>query len=326
MRWLIKLLVTIGLLALILGQLDVEELWRSLASAHPAPFAAGMAAVLLMRICAAARMCVVLQRHLVSVSLARLFAINLRAAFISFFLPGHIAGGVVRWHLLMRQGASGAGALTAIGFDRLNEFSVVILTGLACSLMSRQAGMPSIVPLLLVATFAGLLVLQVAVMSERFVTIAWIAGTHLGVFRWRLASRAFEKLAVSAGAFRALPLRCRVQIWGWSLVSNAVGLLSYYWLAQSVDLPLGVFDLGWIRSAVTTLGMLPLTLSGLGVREGAMIALLAGYGVTPVAAVVFSLLLFVRAVVVALAGGLLVAVDVLAGRIWQPAPKPRSAS
>jgi hypothetical protein len=110
------------------------------------------------------------------------------------------------------------------------------------------------------------------------------------------------------------------------LVSNAVGLLSYYWLAQSVDLPLGVFDLGWIRSAVTTLGMLPLTLSGLGVREGAMIALLAGYGVTPVAAVVFSLLLFVRAVVVALAGGLLVAVDVLAGRIWQPAPKPRSAS
>jgi len=61
--------------------------------------------------------------------------------------------------------------------------------------------------------------------------------------------------------------------------------------------------------------------AGLGVREGAMIALLAPYGVTPVVAVTFSLMLFLTGVVVALAGGTLVAYDLLAGGGWQPRPK-----
>ena len=91
--------------------------------------------------------------------------------------------------------------------------------------------------------------------------------------------------------------------------------------AAYAGLGLGLFELGWVRSAITTLGMLPLTLAGLGVREGAMISLLAPYGVTPVVAVTFSLLLFLTGVVVALAGGALVAYDLLAGGGWQPGSK-----
>jgi predicted AlkP superfamily phosphohydrolase/phosphomutase len=49
--------------------------------------------------------------------------------------------------------------------------------------------------------------------------------------------------------------------------------------------------------------MLPLTMAGLGVREGAMIPLVSGYGVAPVTAVTFSLPLLRCGVVVALAGG-----------------------
>jgi uncharacterized membrane protein YbhN (UPF0104 family) len=324
--WPVRLLISAGLLGVVVSQLDVEALLRGLVKAHPAQFVAAIGAVAVMRVFAAARMGVVLQRHLVQLRLIRVFTINLRAAFFSFFLPGHLAGGVVRWQLLTRQGASGADALTAIGFDRLNDFSALVLTGFACSLLSQDMATPMVVPFLLGSVLAGTLILQFVVLSEGFVAGSRVVGSRLGLMKWGFAARAFEKLVVSARAFHTLPLACRAQIWGWSLASNVAGLVSYYWLAGAVDLDLGVFELGWVRSAITALGMLPLTLSGLGVREGVMIPLLAGYGITPVVAVTFSLLLFIRGVVVALAGGLLVAYDVLVGRGWQTAARRRSAS
>jgi uncharacterized protein (TIRG00374 family) len=323
--WSLRLVATAALLAMVVWQVDLQELGRGLAGVQPGPLAAGIAAVFLMRVCAAARMVVVLRRHGLDVSLPAVFGINLRTAFVSFFLPGHLAGGVVRWHLLTRQGASGADALTAIGFDRLNEFSVMILTGLVCAVLSVHPGTPAIVPLLLGATFVGLAVVQAVVLSERFVDVARRALAGVGVFRWRVVSRVFEKLAISGSAFRSLPIASRARIWSWSVVSNLAGLLSYYCLALAVGLVLGVAELGWVRSAVTALGMLPLTLSGLGVREGAMIVLLSGYGVAPAMAVAFSLLIFARAVAIALAGGLLCGIDLLTGRSWLAAAKAPSA-
>ena len=319
--WPVRLLITCGLLAAVLSRVDVEELRRGLAQARPVPFLAALVAVLFMRVFAAARMCAVLHRQLFELSLVKVFAINLRTAFVSFFLPGHLAGGVVRWQLLTRQGAGRVDALTAIGFDRLSDFSALLLTGFICSLLSRDSSTPGLVPLLLGLVLAGTLMLQLVVLSEKFFAASHAIGSRLGLLKWTWSARAFEKLAVSISAFRGLPAGYQLRIWGWSLASNITGLAFYYWLARAAGLGLGLFELGWVRSAITTLGMLPLTLAGLGVREGAMISLLAPYGVTPVVAVTFSLLLFLTGVVVALAGGALVAYDVLAGGGWQPGSK-----
>jgi hypothetical protein len=51
--------------------------------------------------------------------------------------------------------------------------------------------------------------------------------------------------------------------------------------------------------------MLPISVSGFGVREGTLIALLAPYGVGGTAAVAFSLLLYSRNLLLALVGGVL---------------------
>ena len=316
--WPVRLLVTCGLLVAVLSQVDVEELRHGLVNAHPASFLAALVAVFFVRVFAAARMCALLRRHLFQLSLLEVFAINLRTAFVSFFLPGNLAGGVVRWQLLARQGAGRADALTAIGFDRLSDFSALLLTGFVCSLLSHDTATPGWVPLLLGLVLAGALALQLVILREGFVVASRAIGTRLGLLRWDYSSRVFEKLAVSMRAFRTVPIGSRLRIWGWSLASNVAGLAFYYWLARAADLNLGVFELGWVRSAITTLGMLPLTVAGLGVREGAMIPLLSGYGVAPVTAVTFSLLLFLCGVVVALAGGALVTYDLLVGRGLHP--------
>jgi hypothetical protein len=51
--------------------------------------------------------------------------------------------------------------------------------------------------------------------------------------------------------------------------------------------------------------MLPITLNGLGVREGAWLLLLSGSGIPPSEIVTFSLLFFVTNLITGLTGGLL---------------------
>jgi hypothetical protein len=72
---------------------------------------------------------------------------------------------------------------------------------------------------------------------------------------------------------------------------------------------LGVANLIWLRSALVVLIFLPISLSGIGVRDGALIVLLGEYGVLPAVAVGLSLLLLLRSVISAMIGGSLLAWD-----------------
>jgi uncharacterized membrane protein YbhN (UPF0104 family) len=70
-----------------------------------------------------------------------------------------------------------------------------------------------------------------------------------------------------------------------------------------LDLP-AVF-LIWAVPVVTLTALLPVTFSGLGLREGAWLLLLAGSGIPRADIVAFSLLYFVCNVLVGVLGGLL---------------------
>jgi hypothetical protein len=65
--------------------------------------------------------------------------------------------------------------------------------------------------------------------------------------------------------------------------------------AYAVGLEISPLTLGWVRTAVMVLVMLPITIAGFGVREGALVAVLAQYGIPGEEAVAFSLLMFALA-------------------------------
>jgi uncharacterized membrane protein YbhN (UPF0104 family) len=63
-------------------------------------------------------------------------------------------------------------------------------------------------------------------------------------------------------------------------------------LACALDLGVGFAAIGWVRSVMLAATLVPVTLAGLGVREGAAILMLSLYGIAPDAALAFSLLVF----------------------------------
>ncbi len=76
-------------------------------------------------------------------------------------------------------------------------------------------------------------------------------------------------------------------------------------ISQYIGFELAIFDWAWIISLLSLALVLPLTIAGLGVREGTLVGLLGLFGVSPVAALGLSLSLFSLQVFLATMGGLI---------------------
>jgi hypothetical protein len=87
-------------------------------------------------------------------------------------------------------------------------------------------------------------------------------------------------------------------------VHELIGILSFYWLAVALHLPLSFISIGWIRCYIALITMLPLTLMGIGVRDGSLILLLRTYSISPALAVGYSTLLLGRTFILGVLGGL----------------------
>ena len=84
-----------------------------------------------------------------------------------------------------------------------------------------------------------------------------------------------------------------------------VGVLMFYLLSRGLQLPIGFFDWSWIVGALTLALFLPLTIGGLGVREGTLIGILGMYGCGSETAIALSLMAFSFVIMLAMIGAVL---------------------
>jgi uncharacterized membrane protein YbhN (UPF0104 family) len=102
---------------------------------------------------------------------------------------------------------------------------------------------------------------------------------------------------------------------GLSLLAHASGVLAWLVLAPAVGIDLDVVTIAWVRSAAMVATLLPATVGGLGLRDAAVVYLMAPLGVTASDALAFSLLVFATSVLlVGVAGGAMEVRDLLRRR------------
>jgi len=90
-----------------------------------------------------------------------------------------------------------------------------------------------------------------------------------------------------------------------AIIYQAVGVLMFYVLSRGLGLPVGFFDWSWIVGALTLALFLPLTIGGLGIREGTLIGILAIYGCEKETAIAVSLVAFSFVLMLAIIGAVL---------------------
>jgi uncharacterized membrane protein YbhN (UPF0104 family) len=229
--------------------------------------------------------------------LPRLMSHYLAGQFVSNVLPTTIGGDVLRVSRLSRDTGESPGTFASVVLERLTGWlvlPVITIAGFAVNPGLRHLGTATRVALTLAF---GTLMLLVAVLAAagsprlggRFATSAgwrrFVGAVHLGVDRLRSDPSAAANVLVAGFAYQL------------ALVLAAVAA------AQALGVrPAGLTALLAFFPAVLIAQVLPISMSGLGVREGAFVLFLTPLGVAQQDAIALGLLLYLLNLVVSLLG------------------------
>lgn len=89
----------------------------------------------------------------------------------------------------------------------------------------------------------------------------------------------------------------------WSFLIKLPHILVYYYLASSLNINLSLIQSAWLFAIVSVATLIPISFSGLGVREGTVVVLLSQIGIQSYTALSLSMLIFTIGLVSGLIGG-----------------------
>lgn len=298
-------------LILVFTRVSVAEVVGALVSARTAPLVGAVGLSFLAQVGAAYRLRMLASAYGFGFSTPRMLEINLAAMFYGLFVPGgNVTAGAVRLYKMARDEGRLPVAFSALVRDRLDATVALAVVGLAFFLADRPPGAGA-ARVALWAGLAGCLLLWLFLFHPG--VAAWI-GRRVGRIPIAVLRRPMERLwgALATGA----GIRASLQAKAFSISVGAqlLGVASYLLLARAVALDVSSSALGWIRSAVIFITMIPVSLGGIGLREGAFLVFLAPYGVGEERVLALSFLVFAATVVVfGVIGGLLEAKEGIAG-------------
>ena len=328
-RRVIQLAVTAGALAWLLHVVPFETVLRALRSARPDYVIAGLALQILMRVPAAMRMKAVADAGQLGLSLRMLLSTLFTTSFYGLLLPGGLAGGTATWLKYVQHGARGGAAIASIIVNRSLESLTLVVTGIAWWLIdARLSGVAAVLcAIIAVTVLIGTHVLlfsrshYLSLLVDRGVRWHWLSNNivyrNVRVFSDHLA----QLRGISTGKIFAMVAL--------SLVQDLLGASALYCLGRSLNLDLGFFTVAWLRIAVQFVVLLPISFSGLGVRESTLVFLTAPFHVAAPAAVAWSFLIFAGTLVAATIGALIEALNLwlkrpMAGRESPAQPSDRA--
>lgn len=295
---LLRVALSALLLAWVLRRTALHEVLAAAAGADRPLLAVGYATHLLGIVLSASRWRVLLRAHGVDRPIPTLVRSVLVASFFNNFLPSTIGGDALRAYDSYRFGGRRASVATAVVVDRL--LGLLALGALALGSVAFAPELRDRLPLLPLWVASGSLALAAAtglIFAGRALRLAFVPG---GLRRPLLeALRAFAAYrGRRATLARALFL---------SLLLQANVVFYYLLIGESLGLPVPPVGYLVIVPLALFVTLLPVTINGIGLREGALAVLLAAYGVPSAEAVAYAWLVYLGSLLFSLVGGVLYA-------------------
>ncbi len=295
-----RCVVALAILAYLFHQISLASVLDAAVAAAPAPLIGAALFGLLGQAVIADRLRRLVQALGMRLSTLALLQINLATVFYGLILPaGNVTGIIARFYKISRREPNYAGIAVALAFERLVATLTLCLVGIAFWLADWPAAWPALV--LMLAALAALLALYAALFAAAAPLMTRLRD-RLG--RWwpnRLTS-----LRAALCQSRALPRETVVKVFALGILTHGLGIIAFGLVADALGLDLSLATIAWTRSAAVLIAILPISIAGLGVREGAMVVLLAPYGIAAADGLAYALLAFATTILaVGLLGGLL---------------------
>jgi len=308
---LLKATVSIGLLALLLLRVDVARLWSYARNASIVWLAGALGLYLLMVLASAWRWGVLLRAQHVRLPFTALTSSFLVATFFNNFLPSNIGGDVVR-ALYLAEGHRPGVAINSVVFDRVSGLVLLMALGAAALIAFPQYGLPWPLTASLVA--GGLVLVLGWWMCPRLVRLLPVGN------------RLRRQVETELGPFwRDRVLLARVAVASLAFHLTQVGV--QYVLARAAGVALPFSYCLVLHPVISVMTAVPLSVAGIGVREGGYLYFLGRINVDDSIAVTLGLLWFAVTVMAGLVGGaLFLASGAALPRVYPRPAAPADAS
>lgn len=234
------------------------------------------------------------------------FKLQFSATFYGTIMPGDIGGTAAKWYKL--GGKKGQGLEVAAVLLYLRMLNAILLFGVGLVGAAFASGPEH--HELRIAFFLGfvlMFLLLVPLTCDRIGRRCsrWCKSVARKLFKNETALSWIDRLATSLTCFAKVPTLDFMIILLASIASIALSVFIVFYLCASMGVSVSYANILWFRAVVFCVRALPLTPGGIGVREGAVTALLPQIS-TAVAseAMAVSLLLLGRQLLWAFCGGL----------------------
>lgn len=292
---LIKLAVTAAACAWILSLVNWTQFWNTVRGATHGI----LVAVVVMRFggltLSAYKWQQLLALHGPAFPLGRLVRWYLVATFLNHFLPTSIGGDAFRVYRTLHNQRSRSCAVFAVLMERATGLLALLALGLAAGLLALPARPDAVVRVVTALCGAGIgLGLAAVWLGPRLIRWEWLPGRG----RW---GGWLGQIAELAADFRRQPRRSAL-IAALSFLFHLNKLCAAWLVLYALGAPLDPLGLTLTVVAVEVIGLLPISLGGLGIVDGSFIYLAGWFGVGAEPALAAMLLLRVLNLPLSLAG------------------------
>lgn len=298
---LLKACASLGLCYLLASKVGIQAIVRSILSVHPAAFVTAVALYLLSMYVSSRRWRILIPIDVRTRSLYALYAIG---SFFNTFLPGIIGGDAVKAfylsrHLKSRSERGGGGGSHHPGAE-VHENAVA----LASVFMDRYVGFSALLTINVIAFFVGFRYVEGTVLTWIIPSVAVLfAAASAVIFTMKLGDR-FRFMRSVYDYFALYRRRGGMLLtsFAYSVTIQMLGILAVYVLTTGLSLDVSFLSLLLFVPLAILVSLVPLSISGLGFREGAFVILFGTVGIPSQSSMTVSLLWFLSTVVASLWG------------------------
>jgi uncharacterized membrane protein YbhN (UPF0104 family) len=292
---LVKIAISVALLWALFAHVDATAVLHQMAGARLGLLAAALLALLVLAVVQAYRWVVVLRAIGARLGLWPAALTVMIGLFFNQTLPSTIGGDAVRMWRVHRLGLDLARAVNGVMVDRLSALAALLLVAVVG--LPKMHGLLGdslafwVIPAFVLAGFAGLAVLMVLDrLPPRF--MRWRALAAVG----RLSADARRSLLDGRYGAAVIGLSLFIQV----CVSSTVWLI-----AAGLGLAVGWFDCLILVPPVMLISMVPISIAGWGVREGAMVSAFGQDGMGAADALALSIVFGLIVSLVGVPGGVI---------------------
>ena len=306
-KLLIKFIVPVVILTYLFMTLDVSALAVNMLRTNLVLFAVSFGLLCLRNVIGAYRSTVLLRYRDLHFSTAALSRYYFIGNFFNLFLPEVVGRDIARGYYLYSESAGKTESISAIVAERFIGTAALIVMSLCSILLAAALGIDVI----------GNDIIRGITLVFGLFFAASILFFHEKTDRFlkRLLPRiGLAKLRTAVEFIRDIISYSRSSALVWytffvSLVFQVVGVVATYLIALSLGNSTPFVYYLIMLPVIWVLGMLPVSINGLGVREGLFVVLFGAVGMARETALAISLLWFVQNIGLGIIGGILFALE-----------------